>query len=207
MHSTTAGTLVSMKLPWRRGASPPNGEAPDDQMTLTEHLAELRMRIIRSASLSRRVHRRDGLLQPDPRLPEAALRRTSATPNSIADRFAARLYILSPMEGFSTRFRVSMYGGVIFAIPVMLWQIWKFIVPGLHAKERKYAIPFIVSSVVLFLARRRSSPTSRSTRASSSSSSSPARRRPAGVPDLEVHQLRRADDRRVRQSASSSRCC
>jgi sec-independent protein translocase protein TatC len=59
---------------------------------------------------------------------------------------------LTPMEGLSTRFRVSLYGGVILAIPVLLWQIWKFIVPGLHPNERRYAIPFVLSSVVLFLA-------------------------------------------------------
>ena len=34
---------------------------------------------------------------------------------------------------------------------MVLWQIWRFVVPGLHAKEKKYAAPFVVSSVVLFL--------------------------------------------------------
>ena len=45
-----------------------------------------------------------------------------------------------------------MYGGIILALPVILWQIWRFIVPALNAKEKKYAIPFVLSSVVLFVA-------------------------------------------------------
>ena len=36
-------------------------------------------------------------------------------------------------------------------MPVILWQIWRFVVPALHAKEKRYAIPFILSSVALFL--------------------------------------------------------
>ena len=36
-------------------------------------------------------------------------------------------------------------------MPVVLWQIWRFIVPALHAKEKRYAIPFILTSVLLFL--------------------------------------------------------
>jgi sec-independent protein translocase protein TatC len=38
----------------------------------------------------------------------------------------------------------------VLALPVILWQVWKFVVPGLHKKEKQYAIPFIVSSVALF---------------------------------------------------------
>ena len=44
-----------------------------------------------------------------------------------------------------------MYGGLLIALPVIMWQIWRFVVPALKSNEKKYAIPFIVSSVVLFL--------------------------------------------------------
>ena len=43
-----------------------------------------------------------------------------------------------------------MWGDLVLALPVIMWQMWRFIVPALHAKEKKYAIPFIVSSVALF---------------------------------------------------------
>jgi sec-independent protein translocase protein TatC len=46
--------------------------------------------------------------------------------------------------------RICLYGGVVLALPVILWQIWRFIVPALSKKEKRYAVPFIVSSIVLF---------------------------------------------------------
>ena len=61
------------------------------------------------------------------------------------------LYNFDPIDGLATRFRVSIYGGLILAMPVVLWQVWRFIVPALHAKEKRYAIPFISSSIFLFL--------------------------------------------------------
>jgi sec-independent protein translocase protein TatC len=137
-----------MRLPWRRGASRPKARTPDDQMTLTEHLSELRMRIIR-ASLAVAVGFiivmafygpiLDFLRKPYDRACEANPQ-FDCTP----------LAILGPLEGFSTRMRVSMYGGIILAVPVILWQVWQFVVPGLTTRERKYAIPFITSVIALF---------------------------------------------------------
>jgi sec-independent protein translocase protein TatC len=60
------------------------------------------------------------------------------------------LFSLGPLDGFSARMRICLYGGVVLALPVILWQIWRFIVPALSKKEKRYAVPFIVSSIVLF---------------------------------------------------------
>jgi sec-independent protein translocase protein TatC len=46
--------------------------------------------------------------------------------------------------------RICAYGGLVLALPVILWQIWRFIVPALSKKERTYAVPFIASSMLLF---------------------------------------------------------
>lgn len=62
------------------------------------------------------------------------------------------LYSLGPLDGFSARIRISTWGGVVLSLPVVMWQIWRFIVPALESRERRYAVPFIVSSVVLFAA-------------------------------------------------------
>ncbi len=67
------------------------------------------------------------------------------------DFCTSELFNFTPTEGLSTRLRVGMYGGIILALPVILWQVWRFIVPALNPKEKKYAIPFVVSSIVLFL--------------------------------------------------------
>ncbi|HEX2274822.1 MAG TPA: twin-arginine translocase subunit TatC [Acidimicrobiales bacterium] len=61
------------------------------------------------------------------------------------------LVITDPLEGFATRLKISAYGGFFLASPVVLWQIWRFITPGLHKKEKRYAVPFILASIVLFL--------------------------------------------------------
>src|SRR5688500_12711804 len=62
-----------------------------------------------------------------------------------------RFFISDPLEGFATRLRLAGYSGLVLASPVVLWQLWRFITPGLHPKEKRYAIPFIISSIVLFL--------------------------------------------------------
>ena len=125
-------------------------DAEGAAMTLTEHLAELRTRIIRAALgvvlgavfiIAFYDQVLDFLLQPYQRL---CTRRGP----EFCD---PELFILDPIEGLATRLRIATYGGLILAMPIVLWQIWRFIVPALHAKEKKYAIPFIMSSVVLFL--------------------------------------------------------
>ena len=127
-------------------------KTPDDRMTLTDHLIELRMRIIRAA-LAVMVGFVIFIAFYNPilnflREPYDAFCASHTLQNP---EFTCDLFILSPMEGFTTKFRVSAYGGIILAVPVILWQIWQFVVPGLHPREKKYAIPFIISSVLLFL--------------------------------------------------------
>lgn len=122
-----------------------------DTMTLTEHLAELRVRIIRSALavaigmvliIAFYDQVLDFLLQPYVDLCERK-------PQDFCD---PDLFIFSPTEGLATRVRVGLYGGIVAALPVLLWQIWRFIVPALNQKEKKWAVPIVLVSVVLFLA-------------------------------------------------------
>ena len=49
-----------------------------------------------------------------------------------------------------TRLKIATYGGIVLALPVWLWQLWRFITPGLNPNEKRYAIPFIFASIVLF---------------------------------------------------------
>ncbi|HZY07924.1 MAG TPA: twin-arginine translocase subunit TatC, partial [Ilumatobacteraceae bacterium] len=61
------------------------------------------------------------------------------------------LIFIGPLEGLTTRLQICTYGGIILALPVILWQVWRFIVPALHKNEKQYAIPFIFSAIILFL--------------------------------------------------------
>lgn len=61
-----------------------------------------------------------------------------------------QLVVTGPLEGFTTRLKISLYTGIAFASPVALWQMWRFVAPGLHEHERRYAVPFVASATVLF---------------------------------------------------------
>ena len=121
-------------------------ETEPGRMTLVEHLAELRSRLVKSAIalaagsivgfvLSNRVL--DFLVDPYCEAQEGR---------------NCRLVVIDPLEGFGTRIKLALFVGVVLASPVVLWQVWRFVTPGLHKNEKRYAIPFIASSIVLFLA-------------------------------------------------------
>jgi len=55
-------------------------------------------------------------------------------------------------EAFFTYLKIGLWGGVVLALPVIFYQLWGFVAPGLYRKERKYAIPFVIWSCLLFLA-------------------------------------------------------
>jgi sec-independent protein translocase protein TatC len=61
------------------------------------------------------------------------------------------LYVTGPLDGLSIRVKVAAYGGLLLASPVVLWQRWRFVVPGLRPKERRGAVWFVAASVSLFL--------------------------------------------------------
>ena len=61
------------------------------------------------------------------------------------------LIVTDPLAPLIVRLKISGYGGLALAIPIVMWQIWRFIVPGLHKRERRYGMWFILSAVLLFL--------------------------------------------------------
>jgi len=124
---------------------------PVDTMTLTEHLAELRVRVIRSAlaiaiGMVLIIAFYDQVLQflTQPYVDLCA--------RKAEDFCDPQLNNFTPTEGLATRVRVGLYGGIIAALPVIMWQVWRFVVPALNKKEKKWAVPVVAVSVVLFLA-------------------------------------------------------
>lgn len=134
---------------WPSWLSTKTTSSPDDTMTLTEHLAELRVRIIR-AMLAVALGVVLILAFYDPVLRFLLRPYRNLCERKGPEFCTADLFALGPLEGFSARVRIALWGGVLLALPVILWQIWRFIVPALHAKEKRYAVPFILSSVLLF---------------------------------------------------------
>jgi sec-independent protein translocase protein TatC len=64
---------------------------------------------------------------------------------------SCNLFVTSPLDGLSLRVKIAVFGGLVLSSPVILFQIWRFITPGLQAKERKYAVPFVAAAFTLFL--------------------------------------------------------
>lgn len=68
----------------------------------------------------------------------------TASPDSFFQAF-------EPAEEFGVLMRIALFGGIILASPVILYQLWAFINPALTTRERNWAIPIVGSLVVLFI--------------------------------------------------------
>jgi sec-independent protein translocase protein TatC len=69
-----------------------------------------------------------------------------------SDGRSCNLYVTSPLDGLSLRVKISLFGGLVFSSPIVLFQAWRFVTPGLKARERRYVIPFVSAAFVLFIA-------------------------------------------------------
>lgn len=116
-------------------------ESEEGKMSFFDHLTELRNRIIWSL-----IPALVGVI--------IAFRFSDRIIQFIARPLTQRgsqLVFLSPTEAFWTSMKVSMIAGLFLAMPVVLWNVWAFVAPGLHKHERKYAAPFIIIGSLLFM--------------------------------------------------------
>ncbi|MGC9368949.1 MAG: twin-arginine translocase subunit TatC [Paracoccaceae bacterium] len=123
-------------------------EIDDSAAPLIEHLAELRTRLIRSVlafvvgmvicfSFGGQIL--DFLL-----IPIENTMRDLGNPNPV-------MQYTAPQEYFFTLIRISMVGGLALSFPVIGYQLWRFVAPGLYKSEKSAFLPFLISSPVLFL--------------------------------------------------------
>ncbi|MBA3324847.1 MAG: twin-arginine translocase subunit TatC, partial [Rhodobacteraceae bacterium] len=54
-------------------------------------------------------------------------------------------------QGFMTQVRISMFGGFVLAFPVIAYQLWRFVAPGLYRQEKNAFLPFLLASPILFI--------------------------------------------------------
>ena len=113
------------------------------RMTLVEHLTELRRRLVISA-VAVAVGAVIAFI-----LYSHILGFLAGPYKSITH--GHHLIVTDPLEAFATRLKIAAWAGVFLASPVLLWELWRFITPGLHPREKRYAIPFIAASIVLFM--------------------------------------------------------
>lgn len=61
------------------------------------------------------------------------------------------LQATAPLEQFFTNIKLSAFGAIIIAFPIIAWQLYRFVAPGLYKKERNAFLPFLIASPILFL--------------------------------------------------------
>lgn len=125
-----------------------NANNEQNQSTISEHLLELRSRIIKSLIFfvlafiisyinADKIY--DFLLQPYVK---------ALGSDGLANK---RLIFTALQETFVTYLKLSFFSALFFSFPIFLIQIWKFIAPGLYSNEKKAILPFMIATPVLFL--------------------------------------------------------
>lgn len=114
------------------------GADEQGKMSFFDHLTELRTRIVWSL-----VPAGVGL--------GIALYFTTPVMRFLSSHLKTELVFTTPTEAFWTYMKVAMIMGLFIAMPIILWNVWAFVAPGLHKHERKYAAPFIIIGSLLFI--------------------------------------------------------
>lgn len=114
-----------------------------DGMAITDHLGELRKRLM-IAAISWLVAFLGCYGFGERLFEEIAQPVRQALPEG------SSLVFINATEPFFTILKVSALAGLVVSFPVIIWQVWIFIAPGLYAHEKKFAIPFVVFSSLCF---------------------------------------------------------
>ena len=135
-------SAVDTELEARKKA--PESEIESGKMSFLEHLDELRKRLVHIAAIlavgfvasfffAKQIY--DFL----------------AVPMSLSLPAGTKLAFTKPTDPFTLYMKVAFLSSIFLTLPLTLYEVWKFIAPGLYRKEKKFVLPFLSSSVVLFL--------------------------------------------------------
>jgi sec-independent protein translocase protein TatC len=117
------------------------------EMPLADHLREFRRRFMRAA-----IAIVAGAILGYALFPGLVDLLLAPYCSVLAEGERCDLIVLSPLDPFFVRLRASFVVGLFIGGPVLLYQAWRFVVPGLTARERRYALPFVLLSQVMFVA-------------------------------------------------------
>ncbi|OHB25337.1 MAG: twin arginine-targeting protein translocase TatC [Desulfuromonadaceae bacterium GWC2_58_13] len=117
----------------------------DDQIPFTSHLEELRKRLMIAGGAWLAAF--FGCYSVAEKLFQYVAEpvRTALPPGS-------SLVFISATEPFFTYIKVAAVAGLLVALPVILWQLWAFVAPGLYGHEKRFAVPFVLVSCLCFAA-------------------------------------------------------
>jgi sec-independent protein translocase protein TatC len=124
--------------------SPSESERESGKMSFLEHLDELRKRLVHIA-----IYVGVGFIVcwffARPIYDFLAMPLSKALPPG------TKLAFTKPTDPFTLYMKVAFLAGIFLTLPLILYEVWKFIAPGLYKKEKKYIVPFLLSSMILFV--------------------------------------------------------
>ncbi|MFJ1545541.1 twin-arginine translocase subunit TatC [Streptomyces sp. NPDC088246] len=131
---------------------------PEGRMPLVEHLRELRNRLAKGllavvvVTIAAAFFYRDIIeFFTNPILQAVGCESSFAELAKRRDGTCARIVLNGLLTPFTLALKVSLMAGVAFSSPVWLYQLWAFVAPGLHKKEKKYSLSFVAAGFPLFL--------------------------------------------------------
>lgn len=122
------------------------------KMSFLEHLDELRKRLIYAAySLLFGCLIAYLFIQKIFDFIMAPMQQMLAAASVVRGEAAGKLIYTAGAEPFMLYLKIGFIAGIFFASPLIIWQVWKFIAPGLYSHEKKFAIPFVLLSTIFFV--------------------------------------------------------
>ncbi|MHB8440398.1 MAG: twin-arginine translocase subunit TatC [Acidimicrobiales bacterium] len=131
---------MALRIPDRLRRKRPSPQA----MTLAEHLTELRNRVVVASVVFMLAAGVGFAVYPH-------ILHFLQEPYCQITKHC-QLYVTAPLDGLALRVKISAYFGLFVDLPVILWELWRFVTPGLHAHEKRYAVPFVAAALLLFCA-------------------------------------------------------
>lgn len=133
-------------------------EVEASRAPLLEHLIELRMRLIRSilgviggmilcAPFLNRIV--DALLWP---YNVALIRYNARMAAAGKPQMTIDIISTAPLETFFAKLKIAIFGGIVLGFPVMAYQLYRFVAPGLYKREKGAFLPYLILSPILFVA-------------------------------------------------------
>jgi sec-independent protein translocase protein TatC len=145
-------------VPFKGSAQPAHYEEPDDddidrdddesaggKMSFLEHLDELRRRIL--ISILAVIGGFIAALFFIDRIFAFVMK-----PLQAILPHGGKLIYTEPTEAFMLQLKVAALAGLVVAAPLVMWQVWLFVAPGLYAREKRFALPFVFFSSIFFVA-------------------------------------------------------
>ena len=115
----------------------------DEKLPITDHLEELRWRLIKCLiAVAVGFGASYAFIQP--------IFNFFISPLIDVMPPGSRLIYTSLPEAFITNLKLSFFTGLILALPVIFYQLWKFVMPGLYESERRHVIPFVIIATAVF---------------------------------------------------------